>query len=79
MSAIRREQRYTRSHPCPICHQYVGDPRGDCHGFLSDDGEWATCDKDHGEGAMLIEKGIKPTFRYRLNEAYETICKAVQR
>ncbi len=69
MSVIRREQRYARAHPCPICGQYPNDPRGDCHGFLSEDGEWATCDKDHGDGAMLIEKGIKPTFRYRRNES----------
>jgi len=69
MSAIRREQRYTAAHPCPICGHYQNDPRGDCHGFLSDDGVWATCDKDHGDGATLIEKGIKPTFRYRLNES----------
>jgi len=69
MSAIRSEQRYSKRNPCPICTQYPNDPRGDCHGWLSEDAEWATCDKDHGDGATLIAKGIKPTFRYRLNES----------
>jgi len=69
MSAIRREQRYARAHPCPICGQYPNDPRGDCHGWLSEDAEWATCDKNHGDGAKLIEKGIKPVYLYRRNES----------
>lgn len=69
MSAIRSEQRYSKRNPCPHCGQFPNDPRGDCHGWLSEDGEWTTCDKDHGDGAMLIEKGIKPVYLYRRNES----------
>lgn len=67
-ASITPGQRYTRAHPCPICGGIQDSKSPHCHGWLSEDGEWAHCDKDRGDGAMLIERGIRPVYKHRREE-----------
>ena len=52
---VSRNQRFTRTRPCPICGGYEGAPRGRevrCFGFLSDDGEYAHCTREEHAGTL---------------------------
>jgi hypothetical protein len=64
-------QRFTRSHPCPVCGGYDGAPRGSgvrCAGFLSNDGEWCYCTREQYAGRLeLSEKTNPATYVHRMN------------
>jgi hypothetical protein len=52
-SGVRPEQRFTRQRPCAICGGHDQNPRGQgkrCHGFISEDGEWAHCTREEHAG-----------------------------
>ncbi|HLY29668.1 MAG TPA: DUF3987 domain-containing protein, partial [Ktedonobacterales bacterium] len=52
---VSREQRFTRSDPCPICGGCPRDPHGQgvrCYGYLSDDGRYAHCTREEYAGAL---------------------------
>jgi hypothetical protein len=51
-------RRFKRSNPCPICGGYDTQERGKgkrCHGFLSDDGDYAHCARDQYAGGLPLE------------------------
>lgn len=63
---VKRDNRYTRDHRCPICGHHASDPNGHCHGFLSDDGAYARCSRDDGGGlALLDEKCTPPAYMWK--------------
>ncbi len=46
---VRPDQRFTPQHPCPICGGHERLPRGHgrrCHGFLSNDRQYAHCGRE---------------------------------
>jgi hypothetical protein len=50
-------QRFNRAHPCPVCHGWESQQRGEgerCHGFLSDDGNYAHCAREQFAGRLSI-------------------------
>ena len=52
---VSAAQRFTPSHPCPVCAGYDRLPRGDgkrCHGFLSEDGRYAHCSREEHAGPL---------------------------
>ena len=52
---VARAQRFSKSHPCPICDGYEQAKRGTperCWGYLSDDGQWAHCVRDEKAGPL---------------------------
>jgi hypothetical protein len=50
--------RHTRLHACGICGGFDGGRRGNvCRGFTSDDGRWAHCGRDDGNGRLRQEGG----------------------
>jgi|SRR5215213_4117798 len=58
-SGVQPEQRFTSSNPCPVCGGHDRQPRGEgkrCHGFISQDGEWARCTREEHAGAALFEE-----------------------
>jgi hypothetical protein len=60
-------KRFNRSRRCPICNGYDGQERGigkRCHGFLSDDGEWAHCAREEYAGSL--EMKTNNTYAHRL-------------
>jgi len=66
--SVSSQQRFTRSHPCPICDGYDGAPRGQgarCYGFLSDDGAWAHCTREEYAG-NLERKTDSETYPHHL-------------
>jgi len=67
--SVEREQRHTRSNPCPICSGGEDMPRGEgrrCAGFTSEDGEWVRCERrGEAEGAELDEACSPPAYKWR--------------
>jgi putative DNA primase/helicase len=60
-------KRFRRSNPCPVCGGFDEAKRGTgtrCHGFLSDDGEYAHCSREEKAGNLAPEAG--GTFAHRL-------------
>jgi len=56
-SRIEPWQRFTRSHPCPICQGYDADRRGRgerCYGFLSADETAAFCTREERAGDLPL-------------------------
>jgi hypothetical protein len=52
---VSSRQRFSRDFPCLVCSGYDDLPRGRgmrCHGFLSDDGEWAMCTREEHAGDL---------------------------
>jgi hypothetical protein len=52
------KNRFKRGNPCPICSGYDNQERGSgkrCHGFISDDKEWAHCSREEYSG-LLTDK-----------------------
>ncbi len=67
-ASVEREQRFTRSRPCPICGGFDSAPRGRetrCFGFLSEDGKWAHCTREEHAGG-LDQDSSSCTFAHRL-------------
>lgn len=60
MSArVRREQRPTSEHPCPVCGGWPSRRRGHhgrCHGFVSTDGRWAHCSREERAGSLVASR-----------------------
>jgi hypothetical protein len=57
LGRVSREQRWTRSSPCPVCGGCPQDPRGRrrglrCWGFLASDGLYAHCTREEDAGAV---------------------------
>lgn len=51
-------RRFNRSNPCPICGLYDTHERGKgkrCHGFLSNDGDYAHCSREEFAGGLPLE------------------------
>ncbi len=47
--SVQRSQRFTKDNPCPVCRGYEQQGRGQgkrCHGFRSEDGNYAYCTRD---------------------------------
>lgn len=66
--SVRPEQRHKRRRPCPICGGGDDDQRGRdkrCHGFTSDDGEWAHCSREDHAGSLDQEPS--GTFAHRMH------------
>ena len=58
--AVRRDQRYTRDNPRPICDGWDRMARGTgrrCHGLLAADGSFARCRREEQAGTRPIEVG----------------------
>jgi len=54
--SVQRSQRFTRDTPCPVCRGYEQAGRGQgkrCHGFRSEDGNFAYCTREEWSGAAL--------------------------
>jgi len=52
---VARQQRFAKSNPCPICGGHPDMPRGHgerCHGFLSDNGQYAHCTREEHAGPL---------------------------
>jgi putative DNA primase/helicase len=66
---VSSQQRFSRGATCPVCGGSDGDKRGGgtrCHGFLSDDGDFAHCSREeHGGGAPFNAESA--TYAHRLN------------
>ena len=65
---VSTEQRYTRSHPCPICGGWESADRGQgkrCWGFRSGD-EWARCVRDEHAGSLRREENSQ-AYVHRLH------------
>jgi hypothetical protein len=57
-AGVRPEQRFTQANPCPVCGGHGRQPRGEgkrCHGFISEDGEWARCTREEHAGSAPFE------------------------
>jgi hypothetical protein len=55
MSTVRREQRFSPEHPCPICGRHDRLARGKgvrCTGFLSENGDYAHCSREEFAGGL---------------------------
>lgn len=69
MTAVSRDQRYTRERPCPICQGYDAQDRGQgkrCGGYLSPDGLYARCQREELAGATEADEyGL---YRHRLRD-----------
>lgn len=66
--SVTHGQRFSKSHPCPICGGYDQAPRGKgerCFGFLSDDGQWAHCTRPEHAGS-LQSNASSDTFAHQL-------------
>jgi len=66
--SVSAQQRFTPAHPCPVCGGNAQQPQGQgrrCWGFLSEDGEYAHCERDdHANG---IEAGKDGAYAHRLH------------
>ena len=54
--SVQRWQRFTRDNPCPICRGYEQAGRGAgkrCHGFRSEDGNFAHCTREEWSASAL--------------------------
>jgi hypothetical protein len=61
-------QRFSASHPCPICGGYDRLRRGAgdrCYGFASADGKYAHCTRPEHAG-LLAQKPLSCTYAHRL-------------
>lgn len=68
MSEVAPAQRFKRARPCPICGGGDNMARGKgvrCHGFLSDDGDYAHCTRPEHAG-QLEQHPDSGTFAHRL-------------
>lgn len=66
--SVRSEMRHKRRNPCPVCGGGDDDPRGQerrCHGFTSDDGEYAHCSREELAGDLPMEDA--GTYAHRLH------------
>jgi 5S rRNA maturation endonuclease (ribonuclease M5) len=67
-TSVRRDQRFTKAHPCPVCGGYDAEARGQgkrCYGFLSSDATYAHCTRE--EYARDLERyPNSDTFAHRL-------------
>jgi putative DNA primase/helicase len=57
---VHPEQRFSNGRECPICHGSEDARRGSgerCHGFLSEDGEWAHCTHEEYAGQAKVRGG----------------------
>ena len=55
--AIRRDQRFTRSRPCPVCGGHGTSGKGfRCWGFLSGDGRFAPCTRAEYAGNLIQKR-----------------------
>ena len=53
--AVNNSNRFKRTNPCPICRGYETQQRGKglrCHGFISEDGNWAHCTREDFSGGL---------------------------
>ncbi len=64
---IASDQRWTKSHRCPICGHYQNDPNGHCDGYESDGG--AICTRaEFANGAVLNEKCVPHGYFHKREE-----------
>lgn len=66
--SVTAEQRFSPSHPCPICGGHAAAPSGRgerCYGFLSSDGGWAHCTREEHAGGLERKEG-SGTYPHRL-------------
>jgi hypothetical protein len=69
-AAVTRNQRFTRSNPCPICDGCDGDPRGQgkrCSGFVNVQAGYAHCSRE--ELAGNIDANGAGLYAHRLSGA----------
>jgi len=70
--SVEREQRHTRSNPCPICSGGEDMRRGEgrrCAGFTSEDGAWVRCERrGEAEGAEWDERCLPPAYKWKRQE-----------
>ena len=65
---VASRNRFKRSKPCPICGGFDSQERGRgkrCHGFLSEDGQWAHCTREDSSGGLHMFPQSK-TFAHKL-------------
>src|SRR5271166_4741749 len=69
-SATDRIIRHTPAHPCLICHGHSTMPSGRdirCAGFLSSDGLYEHCQREHLAGALPLNLHTEPpTYAHKL-------------
>jgi hypothetical protein len=57
MNPVSPTQRFTTSHPCPICGGAESDPRGvgrRCNGYVSHDRQYAYCSREEFSGDLSL-------------------------
>ena len=62
-----RAERFTHTHPCPICGGFDGERRGRgrrCYGYLDSTGEYARCTREEFAGAL--KRNEDGTYSHRL-------------
>ena len=67
-SSVSPTQRFTRTHPCPICGGFDRLSRGQgvrCHGFASSDGRYAHCSRPEHAAGLTLENSR--TYAHRLH------------
>lgn len=69
--SVAPASRFSRLNPCFVCGGGYDDPRGQsirCHGFVSEDGEYAHCSrKDHAHG--IDKSNGSDTYAHRLGSS----------
>jgi hypothetical protein len=66
-TAVAREQRHLRRHPCPVCKGFDEAPRGQekrCHGFTSEDEMWCHCAREELSGGIV--QGSDGLFAHKM-------------
>jgi hypothetical protein len=66
---VTSDQRYSATHPCPICGHHEGLPRGRgerCTGYLAGSGKFAFCSRV--ESGETIESAAGPLWKHRLDQ-----------
>jgi hypothetical protein len=69
MGSVSPDQRFSRWNPCPICEGHAGlrPHRGErCAGYLSDDGNYAFCQREHLAGDLPPQDTTPVTYRHYL-------------
>src|SRR5919106_5405579 len=69
MMAVGSRQRFSKRHPCPVCHGFKEMPQGEgirCWGYLSDDGQWAYCTRPEYAGLLEVKPG-SDTYAHKLH------------
>lgn len=68
---VSREQRFTKTHPCPICSGWKEKPRhiGErCAGYLSEGGDVAFCTREEHAGTLELQTHLNPpAYAHALN------------